>query len=204
MYVHTYIYTHIHIYSHVYIYIYIDIHTHIYIYTYVYICISQANTMDPTDNGVTQGMRFKDVPTAMSYTLIHLSGDYPLLDYTLTGKFICFLMCIFAASVVQVSLSLLPAPLPLPPPLPLFLSLPPAFECSFLVSVSVYIVSVLMSLISMSVSIVSVLSVAPIVCVWRSVCEGKRSVIRARELTEGACSDRFQRASSLMASWTWL
>ena len=70
----------------------------------------QANSMDPSDNGVTQAMRYKDVPTALSYTLIHLSGDYPLLDYSLTGKFICFLMCLFAASVVQVSL-------PSPPPL---------------------------------------------------------------------------------------
>ena len=60
--------------------------------------------MDPSDNGITQAMRYKDVPTALSYTLIHLSGDYPLLDYSLTGKFICFLMCLFAASVVQVSL----------------------------------------------------------------------------------------------------
>ena len=94
--------------------------------------------MDPTDNGVTQGMRFKDVPTAMSYTLIHLSGDYPLLDYTLTGKFICFLMCIFAASVVQVSLSL-------PPP-----SLSVSSPC-FRVLVSCVFVDVLF--------------VAPIVCV---------------------------------------
>jgi len=62
----------------------------------------QASTIDPSENGVTQGMRYKDVPTALSYTLIHLSGDYPLLDYTLTGKFICFLMCLFAASVVQI------------------------------------------------------------------------------------------------------
>ena len=62
----------------------------------------QTSTIDPAENGVTQGMRYKDVPTALSYTLIHLSGDYPLLDYTLTGKFICFLMCLFAASVVQI------------------------------------------------------------------------------------------------------
>lgn len=69
--------------------------------------------MDPSDNGITQAMRYKDVPTALSYTLIHLSGDYPLLDYTLTGKFICFLMCLFAASVVQVSPPSRP-PLPAP------------------------------------------------------------------------------------------
>ena len=71
--------------------------------------------MDPSDNGVTQAMRYKDVPTALSYTLIHLSGDYPLLDYSLTGKFICFLMCLFAASVVQVSPPLTPEPLTLKP-----------------------------------------------------------------------------------------
>jgi len=76
--------------------------------------------MDPSDNGVTQGMRYKDVPTALSYTLIHLSGDYPLLDYSLTGRFICFLMCLFAASVVQVSLvaPFTPAPCTLAPVTP--------------------------------------------------------------------------------------
>lgn len=74
--------------------------------------VGQTNGMDPSDNGITQAMRYKDVPTALSYTLIHLSGDYPLLDYSLTGKFICFLMCLFAASVVQVA----------PPP-------PPALQC---------------------------------------------------------------------------
>ena len=61
-----------------------------------------ANTIDPNDNGVTQAMRYKDVPSSLSYTLIHLSGDYPLLDYSLTGKLICFLMVLFAASVVQI------------------------------------------------------------------------------------------------------
>jgi len=30
--------------------------------------------------------RFKDVPSAMPYTLILLSGDYPLLDFTFWGK----------------------------------------------------------------------------------------------------------------------
>eukprot|EP00960_Hanusia_phi_P001230 33801-Hanusia_phi.AAC.1 len=46
--------------------------------------------------------RYKDVPSAMSYTLIHLSGDYPLIDYSLAGKFLCFLMCLFAVGIVSI------------------------------------------------------------------------------------------------------
>ena len=49
-----------------------------------------------------QAKRYKDVPSAMSYTLIHLSGDYPLIDYTLAGKFLCFLMCLFAVGIVSI------------------------------------------------------------------------------------------------------
>ncbi|EKX41400.1 hypothetical protein GUITHDRAFT_142088 [Guillardia theta CCMP2712] len=60
------------------------------------------NLLDPTENGVTMAKRYKDVPSAMSYTLIHLSGDYPLIDYTLAGKFLCFLMCLFAVGIVSI------------------------------------------------------------------------------------------------------
>ena len=38
------------------------------------------------DNGITQGQRFQDVPTALQYTLILLSGDYPLCDFVFWGQ----------------------------------------------------------------------------------------------------------------------
>jgi len=59
------------------------------------------------DNKVTQAQRFADVPSAMPYTLVLLSGDYPLLDFTLCGRATCFLMCLFAVSVVSVPSSII-------------------------------------------------------------------------------------------------
>jgi hypothetical protein len=59
------------------------------------------------DNKVTQAQRFADVPSAMPYTLVLLSGDYPLLDFTLWGRATCFLMCLFAVSVVSVPSSII-------------------------------------------------------------------------------------------------
>jgi hypothetical protein len=34
--------------------------------------------------------RYRDVPTALSYSMIHLTGDFPLVDYTLPSKFVLY------------------------------------------------------------------------------------------------------------------
>jgi hypothetical protein len=48
------------------------------------------------------GERFASVPEALSYTLILLSGDYPLPDWGLWGKVVNFFMVIFAAGICAV------------------------------------------------------------------------------------------------------
>jgi hypothetical protein len=46
--------------------------------------------------------RFNDVPNAMTYTMYHLTGDYPLTDYTFWGKAVNFFMVLFAVSIVAI------------------------------------------------------------------------------------------------------
>jgi len=52
--------------------------------------------------GPTQAQRFQDVPHALPYSLILLTGDYPLVDFTFWGKIINFFMVLFAAGVCAV------------------------------------------------------------------------------------------------------
>jgi len=66
-----------------------------------------GDTVITGDNGITQGQRFQDVPTALQYTLILLSGDYPLCDFVFWGQVTCFLMCLFAVSVVSIPSSII-------------------------------------------------------------------------------------------------
>jgi hypothetical protein len=67
----------------------------------------KGDTVITGDNGITQGQRFQDVPTALQYTLILLSGDYPLCDFVFWGQVTCFLMCLFAVSVVSIPSSII-------------------------------------------------------------------------------------------------
>jgi hypothetical protein len=46
--------------------------------------------------------RFANIPIALQVTMIHLTGDYPLIDYGFWGRFINFFMVIAAAGVVGV------------------------------------------------------------------------------------------------------
>ena len=59
----------------------------------LYITESQSNLEDA---GRPMSERFADVPTAMSYTLILLSGDYPLIEFTPAGKVVNFFMILCA------------------------------------------------------------------------------------------------------------
>ena len=49
-----------------------------------------------------QLQRFNDVPNAMTFTMYHLTGDYPLTDYTFWGKAVNFFMVLFAVSIVAI------------------------------------------------------------------------------------------------------
>lgn len=53
-----------------------------------------------TPNGMAQSDRYGTIPNAMWYTLIHLTGDFPLVDYTWEGKIVLMFIILAAVAVV--------------------------------------------------------------------------------------------------------
>ncbi|CAE7409298.1 Shal [Symbiodinium microadriaticum] len=63
---------------------------------------------DPTQvDDLTMGQRYGSMPEAMPYTLVHLTGDYPLIDYDFPAKCVLFVALLFAVGVVAVPTGLL-------------------------------------------------------------------------------------------------
>lgn len=63
---------------------------------------------DPTQvDDLRMDQRYGSVISALPYTLVHLTGDYPLVDYTLGAKICLFFALIFAVGVVAVPAGLL-------------------------------------------------------------------------------------------------
>jgi len=54
-----------------------------------------------------QSQRYHSVVSALPYTLVHLTGDYPLVDYTLSSKIVLFFSLLFAVGVVAVPAGLM-------------------------------------------------------------------------------------------------
>lgn len=54
-----------------------------------------------------QSQRYSSVVSALPYTLVHLTGDYPLVDYTLPSKIVLFFSLLFAVGVVAVPAGLM-------------------------------------------------------------------------------------------------
>merc|ERR1719230_2228312 len=54
-----------------------------------------------------QSQRYASVVSAMPYTLVHLTGDYPLVDYTTSAKICLFFSLLFAVGVVAVPAGLM-------------------------------------------------------------------------------------------------
>merc|ERR1719502_1223187 len=54
-----------------------------------------------------QAQRFSNVPNALTITMYHLTGDYPIVDYTFWGKAVNLAMIIFAVSMVAIPSGLL-------------------------------------------------------------------------------------------------
>jgi hypothetical protein len=52
--------------------------------------------------GLTYAERYVDVPHALFYTALHLTGDYPLYQYTGWGRVVCFAMIVTAAGIVGI------------------------------------------------------------------------------------------------------
>eukprot|EP01052_Picozoa_sp_SAG31_P072670 SAG31_NODE_31658_length_365_cov_1.360902_1_plen_121_part_11 len=57
---------------------------------------------DEVDAGRQMRDRFASVPQSMPYTLILLSGDYPLINFSFYGKVVNFFMIIVAQAVVAI------------------------------------------------------------------------------------------------------
>jgi len=51
---------------------------------------------------LTQADRFKSVPSGLWYTMVLLSGDYPLVDFTVYAKIICFFMLIIGTGLMGI------------------------------------------------------------------------------------------------------
>jgi hypothetical protein len=62
---------------------------------------------DSTAEDGAMAERYANVPIAMHVTMIHLTGDYPLIDYNDWGRLINFFMVIGAAGVVGVPMGLI-------------------------------------------------------------------------------------------------
>eukprot|EP00931_Biecheleriopsis_adriatica_P087518 TRINITY_DN61988_c0_g1_i1.p1 TRINITY_DN61988_c0_g1~~TRINITY_DN61988_c0_g1_i1.p1 ORF type:complete len:1129 (-),score=218.70 TRINITY_DN61988_c0_g1_i1:71-3457(-) len=63
---------------------------------------------DPTKvDDLTMSQRYGNMPRAMPYTLVHLTGDYPLIDYDFPAKCVLFFALLFAVGVVSVPTGLL-------------------------------------------------------------------------------------------------
>ena len=56
----------------------------------------------PDGDDPTQAFRYRNAPNALEYTMIHLTGDFPLIDYTLWGRIVCFLIVFAAVGVTSV------------------------------------------------------------------------------------------------------
>jgi len=46
--------------------------------------------------------RFSSLPSAAFYTLIHLTGDYPIITYSAWGRVVCFVMVVAAVGIVSI------------------------------------------------------------------------------------------------------
>merc|ERR1711924_551071 len=63
----------------------------------LYIC---ERNDDQDDDGMYQRDRYRDVPTAMSYALVHLKGDYPLSVYNLPAKVYLTFVILFGIALI--------------------------------------------------------------------------------------------------------
>lgn len=52
--------------------------------------------------GCKQADRYSDAFAAMPFTFIHLTGDYPIIEYTLAGRVVCFFMVICGVGLVGI------------------------------------------------------------------------------------------------------
>ena len=56
---------------------------------------------------LTMGERYQNIPNSMQYAFIHLSGDYPFVDYTGWGRVVNFFIIVIAVAIVGVPIGLI-------------------------------------------------------------------------------------------------
>jgi hypothetical protein len=50
----------------------------------------------------TESLRYSSAFASLPFVMMHLTGDYPIIEYNLFGRMICFFMVVFAAGVVGI------------------------------------------------------------------------------------------------------
>jgi hypothetical protein len=76
--------------------------------TLLYLTERHNDVPDP-DDGLRMSERWRNIPNSLSYTLILLSGDYPLTQFTPAGKVVNFVMIICAQAVVAIPTAIIVA-----------------------------------------------------------------------------------------------
>jgi hypothetical protein len=66
-----------------------------------------SNALDPLPDygcnyNCTMATRFSSVVSALTYTCVHLTGDYPIVTYSFWGRVVCFFMVLIAVGVVSI------------------------------------------------------------------------------------------------------
>merc|ERR1719265_2310857 len=52
------------------------------------------------DDGLTMSHRYRDIPTALQYAIVHLKGDYPIVNYTGCTRLLLSLVIIFGIAFI--------------------------------------------------------------------------------------------------------
>ena len=65
------------------------------------------NAVDPLpdygcDTNCSMSNRFSSVVSTLTYTCVHLTGDYPIVSYSFWGRVVCFFMVLTAVGVVSI------------------------------------------------------------------------------------------------------
>jgi len=61
--------------------------------------LSESDDHDEV-NGLLMSQRYGTIPNSLWYTLVHLTGDFPLVDYSICGKLVLAVMILAAVAVV--------------------------------------------------------------------------------------------------------
>ena len=70
--------------------------------TFATLLYATERTDQETVDGIAQSYRYRSIPSALPYTIVNLTGDYPLIDYETPARCVLFVALIVAVGVVAV------------------------------------------------------------------------------------------------------